>query len=205
MVITVACDVLGEENNGTTIAAMNLIRFLKSRGHEVRVLCADKNRTGEEGFFVVPNVNLGKPLNAYVKKVGVTLAKPQEGVIKAALDGADHVHIMLPFLLGMKTAEYAREENISITAGFHMQAENLTSYLKLNGFKILNKGVYKFIYSKFYKYVDAVHYPTEFIKRIFEKISEKLRTVTLFLTGFTGTSKNAKYRAPPNSRGRRLF
>lgn len=28
--ITIVCDVLGEENNGTTIAAMNLIRFLKS-------------------------------------------------------------------------------------------------------------------------------------------------------------------------------
>ena len=30
MKITIVCDVLGEENNGTTIAAMNLIRFLKS-------------------------------------------------------------------------------------------------------------------------------------------------------------------------------
>lgn len=169
MVITVACDVLGEENNGTTIAAMNLIRFLKKRGHDVRVLCADQNRTGEEGFYVVPNINLGKPLNAYVRKVGVTLAKPQERIIKAALDGTEHVHIMLPFLLGMKTAEYAKNMNISITAGFHMQAENLTSYLKLGGFKTLNKGVYKFIYSKFYKNVDAIHYPTEFIKRIFEK------------------------------------
>lgn len=33
MKILVVCDVLGKENNGTTIAAMNLIRYLKSRGH----------------------------------------------------------------------------------------------------------------------------------------------------------------------------
>ena len=42
MIITVVCDVLGEENNGTTIAAMNLIRSLKAKGHEVRVVCPDE-------------------------------------------------------------------------------------------------------------------------------------------------------------------
>ena len=31
MVITIVCDVLGQENNGTTIAAMNLVRSLKKR------------------------------------------------------------------------------------------------------------------------------------------------------------------------------
>ena len=37
MIITIVSDVLGRENNGTTIAAMNLIRSMKARGHEVRV------------------------------------------------------------------------------------------------------------------------------------------------------------------------
>ena len=32
MKILVACDVLGEPNNGTTIAALNLINALKERG-----------------------------------------------------------------------------------------------------------------------------------------------------------------------------
>ena len=44
MVICVVCDVLGEENNGTTIAAMNLIRSLRARGHEVRVICPDADK-----------------------------------------------------------------------------------------------------------------------------------------------------------------
>ena len=48
MKIAIVCDVLGEENNGTTIAAMNLIRYLKKQGHEVRIICADKNRENEE-------------------------------------------------------------------------------------------------------------------------------------------------------------
>ena len=54
MVITVVCDVLGEANNGTTIAALNLIRSMRERGHTVRVVCSDQNRKGEEGFYIVP-------------------------------------------------------------------------------------------------------------------------------------------------------
>ena len=99
MIITVVSDVLGEENNGTTIATMNLIRFLRSRGHKVRILCADQYRKGEEDTFVVPNLDLGRLLNGYVERVGVTLARVDENIVREAIKGADHVHIMLPFLL----------------------------------------------------------------------------------------------------------
>lgn len=47
MKITIVCDVLGKENNGTTIAAMNLIRYLREHGHEVRVLCCDQDHIGK--------------------------------------------------------------------------------------------------------------------------------------------------------------
>ncbi len=168
MTITVVCDVLGEENNGTTIAAMNLIRYLKQVGHDVRVLCGDQNRCGDEGYYVVPNYNFGKLLNAYVNKVGVKLAKPRDDIVRAALEGADHIHVMLPFPLGTKAVKVAKEKGISITAGFHMQAENFTSYIKLNRLQCLNKAVYKYIYKHFYKYVDAIHFPTKFIQGVFE-------------------------------------
>jgi len=168
MIITVVCDVLGEENNGTTIASMNLIRFLQSRGHTVRILCADQDKEGKENYYIVPNLSLGKLLDAYIRKIGVTIAKPQEDVVRKAIEGADHVHAMLPFGLGMKATKICKELGISITAGFHMQAENFTSYIKLNGIKPLNKGVYKFIYKHFYKHVDGIHYPTDFIRNVFE-------------------------------------
>lgn len=47
MKITIVYDVLGKENNGTTIAAMNMIRHLREHGHEVRVLCCDQDRIGK--------------------------------------------------------------------------------------------------------------------------------------------------------------
>lgn len=169
MVITIVCDVLGEENNGTTIAAMNLIRALKQKGHTVKILCADQYRKNDEGVFVVPNRNLGKILNAYVDKVGVTLAKPDIEVVRNSIIGSDIVHIMVPLSLGRCAVKVARELNIPMTAGFHMQAENFTSYFKLNKIDPVNKAVYKFIWKNVYQYIDGIHYPTKFIRDIFER------------------------------------
>ena len=168
MNITVVCDVLGEETNGTTIAAMNLIRFLRKQGHHVKILCGDQDKKGINDYFVVPNYNFGKILNAYVAKIGVTLAKPDINVIEEALADADLVHIMVPLKLGVAAAKIAREKGIPITAGFHMQAENLTCYIKLNNLGFVNHYVYKSIYKKLYSYVDAIHYPTKFIQDTFE-------------------------------------
>ena len=175
MTITVVCDVLGKENNGTTVAAMNLIRFLKKQGHTVRIVCGDQDKVGQKDVYVVPNHDFGKLLNAYVEKVGVTIAKPDEHIIRQALQGADVVHVMVPLSLGLHTAKIAREMGIPITAGFHMQAENLTSYVKFNKIKLANDLVYAFIYDHLYRYVSAVHYPTNFIKNVFEN-SIKLST-----------------------------
>ena len=160
---------MGEENNGTTIAAMNLIRFLKSRGHTVRILCADQDKKGEDGVYVVPNMHFGKALDTYVAKVGVTIAKADEKIVREALAGVDHVHTMLPFSLGMKIVQIAKEMGLPVTAGFHMQAQNFTSYIKLNKLEWLNTGVYRFIYRHTYRHVDAIHYPTAFIQNVFEE------------------------------------
>ncbi len=173
MTITVVCDVLGVENNGTTIAAMNLIRFLKSQGHEVRVLCADQDRKGEDGYYIVPNYKFPKIIDNYIKKVGVTLAKPDEEIVKSTIKGSDVVHIMVPLTLGMYACKVARKLNLPITAGFHMQAENFTSHIKANNFKFVNNYVYKFIWKHMYQYVDGIHYPTRFIREIFESRIKK--------------------------------
>ena len=145
MILTVICDVLGRENNGTTIAAMNLVRSMREHGHTVRVVCADEFRRGEKDFYVVPTLNLG-PLNGYLAKNGVSLAKADEAVIAAALDGADAVHIMIPFMLGCKGVRMALERDIPITAGFHCQAENFTTHIFMMNSKLVNRLVYKIFY-----------------------------------------------------------
>ena len=167
MVLTVICDVLGRENNGTTIAAMNLIRSMREKGHTVRVVCPDEFRRGEKDYYVVPKLSLG-PLNNYLEKNGVVGAKADRAVIREALEGADAVHFITPFLLTHRALKEARSMGLPITAGFHCQAENFTTHLFLMNCRGINKLVYKAFYRQVYRYVDCIHYPTEFICRVFE-------------------------------------
>lgn len=51
MRIAIVADVLGEENNGTTITVKRLINNLKARGHEVFVVCP--RCAEEEGYYFV--------------------------------------------------------------------------------------------------------------------------------------------------------
>jgi len=168
MIITVVCDIYGKKNNGSAMAAYNLIEYLKAQGHVVRVLCCDSSSVGVPDHYVVPNLNFGKMLNSYVAKVGVSLAKPQKDIIRQAFNGVELVHIMMPLPLGLASVKVAKEMDIPVTAGFHMQAENLTAYFKLNKFKLVNKSVYRYLYDHFYCYCSAIHYPTEFVKEQFE-------------------------------------
>lgn len=166
MKITVVCDVLGKENNGVTIAAMNLIRYLKEAGHEVRVLCADASKNDTEGFYVVPNRDFGV-FNAYLEKNGVTLASPEREIIESAIDGAEVIHIMLPFSLGQATAKIAAEKKIPTAAGFHLLAENFSTHIFMSKSRLVNHLTYEH-FRNMYKRVDAIHYVSQYLRDVYE-------------------------------------
>ena len=88
MKITIVCDVLGEANNGTSLAAYNLINTLINKGHDVKVVCPDPDKKNMTGFYILKRLNLGF-LNNYLKKNGVCLAKGDKRIIKAACEDAD--------------------------------------------------------------------------------------------------------------------
>ena len=168
MNITVVCDVLGEANNGTTIAALNLIRAMKERGHNVRVVCSDQNRKEQDGFYIVPTHDFGPLINRYLRKNGVSIARPDAKIINEAIEGADVVHFMTPFSLSRKAIKLAKKKNIPLTAGFHCQAENFTSHLFLKDSKIVNRLFYHTIWGIAYHNCTRIHYPTQFIRDTFE-------------------------------------
>ncbi|MEG0034572.1 MAG: glycosyltransferase [Bacilli bacterium] len=172
MNILFVCDVLGEENNGTTIAALNIIRYLKSKGHTVKVLCCDEDKKNMEGYYVLPKLNAG-PFNGYVAKNGISLAWNDKKVIEEAFKGIDICHIMMPLFLGKACAKYAHKRGITLTAGFHTQAENVSNHFFLMDAKKANLFLYKNFYKKVYRYCDGIHYPTQFIQDTFEKIVGK--------------------------------
>ena len=167
MKVCMICDVLGEENNGTTVAAMNLIRSLRANGHRVTVVCPDENRRGTEGFVVVDKLNLG-PLNRYVEKNGVTLSKANKKLLEPVIKDADVVHLLIPFALSNAALRIAKKYHKPVTASFHAQAENITSHFFMKDFEPANRIAYLQMYYATYRHADAVHYPTEFIRDVFE-------------------------------------
>lgn len=173
MIITIVCDVLGPENNGTTIAAMNLIRSMKSRGHEVRVVCADEDKRGLPGYYIVPTLSLG-PINGYVARNGVSLAKADKHILAEAIRGADVVHAMLPYSLGAGAAKTAKKLGVPLTAGCHALAENFTTHLFMMGCGLANLITYKLFYRRLYKHCLCVHYPSSMICDIFENATKPL-------------------------------
>ncbi|MBQ7226783.1 MAG: glycosyltransferase [Clostridia bacterium] len=174
MKITLVCDVLGEENNGTTVTTMNLVRSMESKGHSVTILCADEDKKGKEGCFVCPKRSFG-PFNNYVRRVGVTLAKPVKSIIYEAIKDADIVHCMLPFALTKAAVKMSRELGIPVTAGFHCQAENFSGYIFMKNFHLLNNFVYRNYYKKVFGIADGVHYPSQFIRDLFESKTAKTK------------------------------
>ena len=168
MIITFVCDVLGVENNGTTIATMNVIRSMAAKGHEVRIVCPDDFRKGQPGVYYVPPVNFG-PLNAKVRRNGVVLSsKKDKATIWEAIKDADVVHFNFCGFLSGYVASLCKKHGIPTTASMHTQAENYTVHVGLQHARLANHFWYNHIYKALFSKVDAIHYPTEFIHNLFE-------------------------------------
>lgn len=172
MNIVIVCDILGKKNNGTTIASYNLINAMKAKGHNVTVVCCDQEKEGEDGFVIVDQMNFGI-LNKIVERNGVTIPKVNKKELLRAILGCDIVHIMLPFPMGVRACKIAKRLGKPVTAGFHCQAELVTSHFGLMNNRPANKLVYKNFYHNLYQYCDAIHYPTQFICDAFETIAGK--------------------------------
>lgn len=127
MTITIVCDILGEENNGTTIACMNLIRYLRAQGHTVRVVCADQDKAGNECFYVVPERNLHL-LNPIVERNGVTLPRVDRSILEEAIRDCDVVHTTFVLRLSHTAVKIAKAYNKAHhVRASHCQAENVTA------------------------------------------------------------------------------
>lgn len=179
MNFTIVCDVLGEVNNGTTLATLNLIHHLEKRGHHVTVVSPDSSKEGEENYYVVPTLNLGKKLNGYLAKNGVSLAKADDEILRKSMANADVVHVQMALFLGCRAVKIARELGKPITASFHCQAENITAHVGMMNCSPVNHLVYHTFYKKLYRYCNKVHYPTEFIREVFEDATDKTNAVVI--------------------------
>ena len=168
MKVAIVCEVLGEANNGTSVAAYNLIHYLQKKGHNVTVICPDQNRKGEEGYAVLPPSNMGPIAHRIFEKNHVILPRYDEKVLRKVFQNADVVHIMAPLFISRKASKLAKKMHLPLTAGFHAQAENFSVHLGLLNSRIANHLIYRWYDKNIFCRADAIHYPTEFIRDVFE-------------------------------------
>ena len=168
MNVTIICDVLGVPNNGTSVAAYNLINHLKSQGHNVTVVCCDADKEGMSGYKIVPTIKLGPIANAALARNEVVPAKADPVILEEAIKGADVVHLLMPFPLSWKAVKICEKYGVPMTSSFHVQAENFTCHIGMMKSAFATKEVYKYFYKKVYSHCAYTHYPTEFIKQDFE-------------------------------------
>ena len=168
MNIAIIADVLGKPNNGTTLATYNLINGMKKRGHNVKVVCPDVDKKDLAGYYIAPVNHLGPIIDKVIEKNGVVWAKADDETLRAAIKDADVVHIEMPYSLGNRGAEIAKEYGKPLTASFHCQAENFTSHIFMMNSNLVNHWTYEVFYKNLYSKCDLIHYPTQFIRDEFE-------------------------------------
>ena len=149
MNVTIICEVLGEANNGTSVAAYNLINHLKAQGHNVKVVCPDEERRGQEGWYVLPKKNFGSVINWMIERNNVILTRFSKEIVGEAIKDADVVHIMVPLFMARKCSKFVKSMGKPLTAGFHAQAENFTSHIGLMGSPLTNHIIYKWYNGKY--------------------------------------------------------
>lgn len=168
MVITFICDVLGKPNNGTTIATFNQINSMIAKGHEVRVICPDEEYRDRANFYICKAINFFI-FNGYVAKNGVHPAAGDKKVLYEALDGADIATMNFCGALSKKAVKVCRELHIPFVGSFNAQAENFTNHVFMMNFRFANWFMYKYLHRHLFKHLQAIHYPTEFMKDTFQK------------------------------------
>ena len=166
MNITIIADVYGVANNGTATGCRNLAMRLQERGHQVTILSTfeGENKTGIKYVQLPKRKLLG--LYKILEKNGVALAKPIDKKIVEAVANADVVHCLVGFKTSRSSIPILRQMHKPYTAGFHSQAENVTSHLHCMNSKLINGYIYRRFNRKFYKNVEFVHTPTQFIADI---------------------------------------
>lgn len=157
LTIALVVDTIGNHGNGTSNSALQYAQELERQGHHVRLV-----GIGSQEYPA--KVNRIPLVSHIAARQQMQFAKPSDTLFRTAFAGVDVVHIYMPFSFGRRARIIAQEMGIPVTAGFHVQPENV---LYSAGPLRFVPGASRFIYWLFkrwlYRYVDHIHTPTQMI------------------------------------------
>ena len=155
LTIALVVDTVGNQGNGTSNSALQWAAELERQGHHVRLV-------GIGAPEYPARVNKVPLVSWVAAKQLMQFAEPSDTLFRTAFQGVDVVHSYMPFKFGRRAAKVAHQMGIPVTAGFHLQPENV---LYSAGPLRRIPGISSFLYWLFkhwlYKHIDHIHVPTE--------------------------------------------
>ncbi|WP_104749046.1 glycosyltransferase [Helicobacter cynogastricus] len=160
MVIVLVVDSFENKSNGTSMTAARFYKALKAHGHSVRVVAPFVQ--GEE-FYALKERYI--PLvTELAHKQHILFGKPHEKILHQAFEGADIVHLFLPFKLEKVAIKVARAMKIPFVGAFHLQPEHITYNMGLQNLGWLNRFIFWWFKQSYYQHLTHIHCPSPFIK-----------------------------------------
>lgn len=159
LTIVLVVDSVGNRGNGTSNSALQYARELENQGHHVRLV-----GVGAPDYPV--EVHHLPFVSWLAAKQQMQFAQPDDAVFRKAFEGADVVHIYMPFKFGRRALAVAKSMGIPVTAGFHLQPENVTySAGPLRYVPGLPSLIYYLFDFWLYHHIGHIHTPSEMIAR----------------------------------------
>ncbi|MDP2891781.1 MAG: glycosyltransferase [Bacillota bacterium] len=159
MVIVLVLDQFDKENNGLTVSAARFAEQLRARGHEARIVS-----TGNPApYKYVMRTKIFPIVDPLISAQGTVFGRVEPEALREALTGADIVHMYLPYVLSIDTMKMAREMGVACFGAFHTQPENIMYNCGMKHVRPLSPWLYRWMNRRFYRYLDDIHCPTEFI------------------------------------------
>ena len=160
LTIAMVVDSVGNQGNGTSNSALQWARELERQGHTVRLVGVGAPVYAAKIHHV--------PLASWVAaKQQMQFAEPDDALFRAAFDGVDGVHIYMPFAFGRRAAAVACRMGIPVTAGYHVQPENvLYSAGLLRFIPGLPHLIYRLFHHWLYQGIRHIHVPTDMTARL---------------------------------------
>lgn len=160
MNIVFVVDHYNSKTDGTIMSARRFEEELVRQGHTVRIVSygvEGENKFGLKEHYI--------PIVSEVsRKFSLNFAKYEKKVLLKAFEGADLVHLYLPFQVQRRALRLAQKLGIPVTAAFHLHPENMTKNVGIkNCPKFLSKFIFWYWRKKLYDKVDYIHCPSDYI------------------------------------------
>lgn len=159
MNIVIVTELYDSLTNGTAMTAFRFVNALRKKGHSVKVIAIDAK--GED-CYPIPEKYI--PIATEVaRKQQVKFGQPNMETYVNAFQGADLIHLLMPFKLERTARKVAKQMGIPCSGAFHLQPENISYNCCMGWSRLLPNMIYSLFKVSLYRHLDHVHCPSLFI------------------------------------------